>query len=134
MVTPPLVRADSCGLVVHALRLLLFEPPGNFPAWSRFVWIRVDSWFALFFPWSAIQSPSVVKQREPFLHHFLHFTNCKCLICNGPVGGIAPLKRDAHFAGHFVEDVLGQAPEGALGRAGMSDERAAMGAYGRLRP
>src|SRR5260221_6052699 len=28
---------------------------------------------------------------EPFLHHFLHLEIRKCLICNGPVGGIAPL-------------------------------------------
>src|SRR5260221_520715 len=90
------MSVDSCGLVVHALRslrLLLFEPPGNFPVWSRFVWIRVDWWFALFFPWSAIQSPSVVKQPEPFLHHFLHLADRKCLICNGPVAEIAPLAR-----------------------------------------
>src|SRR5260221_7905299 len=32
-----------------------------------------------------------IQIREPLLHHFLHLADRKCLICNGPVVGIAPL-------------------------------------------
>jgi hypothetical protein len=32
-----------------------------------------------------------LELREPLLHHFLHLAIRKCLICNGPVVGIAPL-------------------------------------------
>ena len=38
--------------------------------------------------WRPLDRPQI---REPFLHHFLHLADRKCLICKGPVEGIAPL-------------------------------------------
>src|SRR5260221_665213 len=97
---PPLVLADSCGLVVHALRslrLLLFKIPSVVQKLLRSFCIGGPGTILHFF---------CTK-----LHHFLHLADRKCLICNGPVVGIAPsafaARRPTPLPTHMVERVAG---------------------------